>query len=136
MADRKVPAAWRIAETIAAVLGVAAILGFVSMRDDVRDSRAWSLAAKLWHDDTDDRLDHLERPELLIQLTQATDAVDDLEETARIARANEWAIKLVQQEQRHQRSSIAQVDSYLRQLLEHAELTPRPITPPPREPSN
>ncbi len=135
MANGKPSTAWRVAEAVAGVLGVVAILGFVAMRDDVIATKSWVGLDVVWHSETDERLDHLERPELLIQLAQAHDAVDQVEETAKIARENQSAIALVQAEQYHQRSSIAQLDGYLRQLLDHADVTPRPVRPPPLPPT-
>lgn len=89
--------AWGVATTIIGGLAMAALLGFVQMRDEVIVSTAWATeTAPKWHDATDERLKFLERPELLVRLAQATSAVEKVEEAAEMARENHGAIKVIE----------------------------------------
>ena len=126
---------WRIVEGVGVTVGAVALIGMVTMRDQVRDSTAFNVLAAIFHNDVDQRLEHLERPELIIQLAQAAVAVDDLEETAELARSNATAIGNVRLEQNYQRADLARQEGYLLQLLDHANVTPKRAGQPPPRPA-
>jgi hypothetical protein len=109
---------------------VLAIIGVIGMRDSVRDGETFDRDATVFHGDVKTRLTHLERPEAIIQLAQATAAVADVEETARLAAANASAIGVVQVEQQHQRADLSRQEGYLLQLLEAANVIPKPRSAP------
>jgi hypothetical protein len=121
---------WSVFQVLGAPLAVLAIVGVIGMRDSVRDGETFDRDATVFHGDVKTRLTHLERPEAIIQLAQAVDAVSDVEETAKLAAANASAITVVQVEQQYQRADLARNEGYLLQLLEAANVIPKPRSAP------